>query len=319
MYANSGGGVQLGDNNTWTGANIFNGAYSTFNNTVNVDGSGTFLDVDNGAILNCTSDAAQFQQGVYFKEISSVGTPLSTWGRLYAKSGDSQLYYKNDSGLDIKVSYNPTVDLNSLATTTNDSTADYYVVISTSGNAYKIDVADITRLGGSGSGASLSANNTWTGTNTFNNTVYLAYATQSSAAFTQTGGSVFTGSFTASTAAFKLTGLGTSTTSTHYVAIQSNGTLIKKNPSSEKYKKNIRDLELDSSQIYNLVPKTFEYKSDDITGFGYIAESVDSVLPSIVMKGNDGTPESIDYPLMNILLVEEIKKLKARIEALERV
>ena len=125
------------------------------------------------------------------------------------------------------------------------------------------------------------------------------------------------GSFTSTTATFKLTGLNASTTSTHYVAIQTDGTLIKKNPSSEKYKKNIRDLELDSSQIYNLVPKTFEYKSDDFTGFGYIAESVDSVLPSIVMRQEDGTPESINYAHINILLVEELKKLKARIEVLE--
>jgi len=41
-----------------------------------------------------------------------------------------------------------------LPTTTNDAHADYYVVVSSSGASYKIDVADITRLGSGGGGGS---------------------------------------------------------------------------------------------------------------------------------------------------------------------
>ena len=51
--------------------------------------------------------------------------------------------------------------------------------------------------------------------------------------------------------------------------------------------------------------------------FGYIAEEVNEILPEIVNKDPDGEPEGVKYEMVTVLLVEEIKKLKARIEVLE--
>lgn len=97
--------------------------------------------------------------------------------------------------------------------------------------------------------------------------------------------------------------------------------------SSRRYKENIVDFEHDSSLVYQLSPKNFTYKPYaasptmiDGTGkkhFGYIAEEVNEILPEIVNKDPDGEPEGVKYEMVTVLLVEEIKKLKARIEVLE--
>ena len=52
--------------------------------------------------------------------------------------------------------------------------------------------------------------------------------------------------------------------------------------SSKRYKSNIRDLEVDTSKIYNLTPKTFEDKSSNKTYFGLIAEDVAKEIPALV-------------------------------------
>ena len=54
------------------------------------------------------------------------------------------------------------------------------------------------------------------------------------------------------------------------------------------------------------------------TSFGLIAEEVHDVLSDLVMYEADGTtPDAVDYPLLSVLLLEELKKLRARIEVLE--
>ena len=48
-----------------------------------------------------------------------------------------------------------------------------------------------------------------------------------------------------------------------------------------------------------------------------IAEEVVSLIPQLVGVDKEGLPNSVDYPMLSVLLLAELKKLKARIEVLE--
>ena len=102
---------------------------------------------------------------------------------------------------------------------------------------------------------------------------------------------------------------------------------------------------LDSSQLYNLTPHAFKWKDRTLTisnpafktyssepstiehtyvgenDFGYIAEEVHDILPALVgyedSEDGDSLPSNVRYDHIAILLVEELKKLRARIEVLE--
>ena len=91
--------------------------------------------------------------------------------------------------------------------------------------------------------------------------------------------------------------------------------------SSLKYKEDIRPLEIESSKILELTPKSFKLKKgvgSTLPGtFGYIAEEVEKIIPELVQYTDKGEADGLFYPLIPVLLVEEIKKLKARIDVLE--
>ena len=92
--------------------------------------------------------------------------------------------------------------------------------------------------------------------------------------------------------------------------------------SSLRYKENVRPLEIDSSKIYQLDPKSFNLIEGHISAlgnntFGYIAEEVDKILPEVVKYDNEDRPDSLNYQLLTVFLIEEIKKLRSRIEVLE--
>ena len=75
--------------------------------------------------------------------------------------------------------------------------------------------------------------------------------------------------------------------------------------------------------------KQFKYKNTTVTAngettttvgsssFGYIAEEVVEILPELVSLNSSNQPETVRYKLLSVLLLEELKKLKARIEVLE--
>ena len=87
--------------------------------------------------------------------------------------------------------------------------------------------------------------------------------------------------------------------------------------SSLRYKENIRPLEIDSSKILELEPKSFNLKEGHISTlpgtFGYIAEEVEKVLPELVQYDKEGRPDALMYPLLTVLLIEEVKKLRSMI------
>ena len=101
--------------------------------------------------------------------------------------------------------------------------------------------------------------------------------------------------------------------------------------STLKSKMNVRDLEIDSSNVYTLEPKTFDMRNQyrdtnnrwaygdtpTNTDFGMIAEEVYTILPELVNLDKEGEPQSINYDMLSVLLLAEIKKLNARIEVLE--
>jgi len=92
--------------------------------------------------------------------------------------------------------------------------------------------------------------------------------------------------------------------------------------SSECYKYDKRDLEIDTSRIYQLMPRSFHFgekKPDapedwpeaggEADDFGLTAEEVYSVIPELV-NIKDGRPFSVRYQLLSVLLLNEMKKLK---------
>jgi len=133
----------------------------------------------------------------------------------------------------------------------------------------------------------------------------------------------------------EFTGLGTDWGG-RYASFDSSGVLTSYS-SSRRYKENIENLAIDTSKVFDLTARQFKYKdhpkvihSDEedpeeeetitVVGsnsFGYIAEEVHEHIPELVAYNNDGEPDAVNYPLIGILLVEEVKKLKARIEVLE--
>ena len=93
------------------------------------------------------------------------------------------------------------------------------------------------------------------------------------------------------------------------------GTMV----SSERYKDNIQVMDDISEDIYNLEPVTFTYKSDPKhhTHYGLIAEHVEHVMPSLVVVDAEGRPESVKYHDLPVLLLNELKKLRERVDELE--
>ena len=92
--------------------------------------------------------------------------------------------------------------------------------------------------------------------------------------------------------------------------------------SSEYYKYDKRTLEVDSSLIYQLQPRSYRFgakKADapadwpmadgEADDWGLTAEEVYEVLPELVNLKN-GKPYSVKYSMLSVLLLNEIKKLR---------
>jgi hypothetical protein len=87
--------------------------------------------------------------------------------------------------------------------------------------------------------------------------------------------------------------------------------------SSIKVKDNVVDMGSASSDVLNLRPVMFNYKTSKDVQFGLIAEEVEHVFPELVAYNKDHEPESVKYHILPALLLNEIKKLNQRIAALE--
>jgi len=99
------------------------------------------------------------------------------------------------------------------------------------------------------------------------------------------------------------------------------GGMLMRISSSQRYKKNIRDLELDTTKVFDL--RTISYENneltatDGLTSFGLLAEDVAEKIPMLATYNEEGKPEGVQYKMLSVLLLEEMKKLKAEIEILK--
>jgi len=87
--------------------------------------------------------------------------------------------------------------------------------------------------------------------------------------------------------------------------------------SSARYKDNIRDSVYGLNAVMALRSTMFEYKKEQRTDVGLIAEEVDLVIPELVGKNADGQPDSVTYDRMVSVLVKAIQEQQAIIESLK--
>lgn len=90
--------------------------------------------------------------------------------------------------------------------------------------------------------------------------------------------------------------------------------------SSRRFKDDIQDMGGLSSNVLNLRPVTFTFKSDSSKSmqYGLIAEEVAEIMPRLAVKDEMGIPSAVKYHDLPVLLLNEIKKLSARITELEK-
>jgi endosialidase-like protein len=96
------------------------------------------------------------------------------------------------------------------------------------------------------------------------------------------------------------------------VLIDSNGQLGTLN-SSRRFKEDIHDMGESSSGLLRLRPVTFRYKKPYADGskpldYGLIAEEVAEVYPDLVVKGEDGQIETVQYQKLTPMLLNEVQK-----------
>ena len=75
-----------------------------------------------------------------------------------------------------------------------------------------------------------------------------------------------------------------------------------------------------SERLQQLRPVKFHYKQADAKGehpiqYGLIAEEVAEVFPELVVRDEQGQPETVAYHLLPALLLNEVQKAHAVIEA----
>lgn len=108
--------------------------------------------------------------------------------------------------------------------------------------------------------------------------------------------------------------------------------------SSRRYKDDINTIGNVGDELQKLRPVTFRYKQADEEGkkplqYGLIAEEVDAVMPQLVIRNQDGSPETVAYQYLPTLLLSEyqkdhkklveaeksIQELKSEIDELKRI
>ena len=82
------------------------------------------------------------------------------------------------------------------------------------------------------------------------------------------------------------------------------------NPSSHRFKKEIKPMDHASEAILALKPVTFHYKTDTANRpqFGLVAEEVEKVNPDLVVRDNNGDIYSVRYDAVNAMLLNEFLK-----------
>lgn len=90
------------------------------------------------------------------------------------------------------------------------------------------------------------------------------------------------------------------------------------NTSSIKYKKNVIDLQQNTSQLYNIRAREYDAKDDNKHFIGYIAEELNECSTWFTWKNPDGSPEGIEWFNLLVFAIEEIKKHNQDIQNLKQ-
>jgi hypothetical protein len=88
--------------------------------------------------------------------------------------------------------------------------------------------------------------------------------------------------------------------------------------SSIRYKENVETLKYGLDKIVQLRGVTYNKKDTGAKEIGLIAEEVESILPDVILRNQEGEPDSVSYGRITAVLVEAIKELKMEIEELKR-
>ena len=88
--------------------------------------------------------------------------------------------------------------------------------------------------------------------------------------------------------------------------------------SALRYKKSVKSLKKQSTNVYKLRPVHFEWKDSSRGDIGLIAEEVQKIYPELVSMGIDGQAEGISYTKLTSVLIKTVQELSARIEKLEK-
>lgn len=90
--------------------------------------------------------------------------------------------------------------------------------------------------------------------------------------------------------------------------------------SSEKYKKDIKDMSNASRGLLQLRPVTYRYKQPDESGVeplehGLIAEEVAKIYPDLVVYDAEGKIETVQYHKLTPMLLNELQQVTALVES----
>jgi hypothetical protein len=90
-------------------------------------------------------------------------------------------------------------------------------------------------------------------------------------------------------------------------------------PSSRRFKDDIKPTDKASQAILGLQPVTFHYKDDSKCRpeFGLIAEEVAQVDPNLVARDKEGKPYTVRYDQVNAMLLNEFLKEHKKVQQLE--
>jgi hypothetical protein len=92
--------------------------------------------------------------------------------------------------------------------------------------------------------------------------------------------------------------------------------------SSLRYKKDINDLESNTSVLHLFQPKEFRYiNSDDNSqkSYGFIAEELNEIDPALVFFNKEGQPDSICWNKINTYTICEVQKLRKELDELKEL
>ena len=102
---------------------------------------------------------------------------------------------------------------------------------------------------------------------------------------------------------------------------------IMRSTSSKRYKKDIENIKINTEDIYKLRPVSYISIMDNKPYFGLIAEEVAEIIPGLtefakekdVIKGSDSEkliPDAVQYPMLSVLLLNEMQKHQKKINEL---